>query len=275
LGILEHKKAEKCDCGFKLSSHLTAKFPTYLFTMIKMTPRKNRVPLFVAVATAALISAGASHAAVDQSIITEAQQSSSAAFIEDVDTVAIDFAARMGSGSIKLSPGNARALAAVLSDSLQAKTPGSPDDPVNNPTRFQNQADEIAESAAHIAAGINVNSSFKKKANSIILSLLQGALTTAKKNAAYTTLASPNLIEDVVGSVMLTLVRDADTTAKQDSKIFKFLKTNATKVAGKKSKKSVKTGLKLGFANDGVANGRYEDGTNGRAVDPETDTRRG
>jgi hypothetical protein len=236
--------------------------------MTKITTHRFKLPVVIAMAAAMVASA---QAATDTRITTDAAQQAQAAGIEDVGQIAVNYAAQMGTGTIKLSTSNVKALAQVLADAIQAK--GLPTDTGVN--RLQNQADEIGEAAALIADGIVDSVKFKKGATAYTLNLLKGALLTAKKNAALLGNSSPSLFADVAGSVMQTFVLNTATSTKTDKKIFTFMMRNAAKVAGAKNQKAIKIGLKEAFKNPALALVKYEDGNLGPIIDPETDTRNG
>jgi hypothetical protein len=157
----------------------------------------------------------------------------------------------------------------VLANAIQAKVQNDFEN------RLTNKGDEIGESGALVAAGITVNAAFKKGANALSLNLLKGLLVTAKKNSALLTNSSPNLFSDVAGSVMQSFISATASDSKTDKKIYSFLSKNAAKVAGSKNSKAIKTGLKEAFKNPTLAATKYEDGTFGVIIDPETDTRNG
>jgi hypothetical protein len=240
--------------------------------MTKRITHRFKLPGVIALALAMVVSSQTAKAAVDSRITTNAAQDAQNAEIERVGQVAIDYAALMGSGTIKLSTSNVKALANILASEIQAKSPGPTD---VGPNRLSNKADEIAEAAALIANGIASSPKFKKGSNGYVLNLMKGAVQTAKKNTALLGNATPSLFADVAGSVMLTLINNTSVDAKTDKKLFSFLSRSSGKIAGAKKAKEIKLALKEAYKNPALANVKYEDGTLGLIIDPETDTRNG
>lgn len=240
--------------------------------MTKLTTHRFKIPVLIALAIA-MVSSGAHAAKVDPAITGEAAQNANAAPIEEVGAVAFDFGNRMATGSIKLNNKNAKALGNVLANAITAKPSeilfGS----------LTNKADEIAEAAAILVARwatvTDVKKFSKGKAAAIVLNLMKGVFQNTKNVAGLAAAASPNFFQDVAGSVLLTAIQAPGTDSKTDDKIYKLLKKNGAKLAGKPNKDAIKLGLEEARLNDTIANTRYEDGNFGPIIDPETDTRNG
>jgi hypothetical protein len=239
--------------------------------MTKLTTKRFTVPVVIALAIA-MVSTGAQAAKVDPAITTEASAAATAAGIEDVTTVATDFGTRMANGTIKLNPKNAKALGNVLANAITAKVE-SESAPENN---WTNKADEIAEVAATLverfSAATDVKKFNKKKAPKIVLQLLKGIFQNTKNVATLVPASSPNFFQDVVGSTLLSAIQAPGTDSKTDDKIYKILKKNAKKLAGKPNKDVIKTGVEEARLADVIALAKYETGP---VADPETDTRNG
>ena len=241
--------------------------------MTKLTTKRFTVPVVIALAIAA-VSTTAQAAKVDPAITGEALTRANAAPIEEVGAVAQDFGIRMANGSIKLNNKNAKQLGTNLTAAILAKP-----EALEGENRWTNKADEIAEAAAILAfewsKSTNPKKFNKKTAPKVIVSLLKGVFRDSKNAAGLASAASPNFFEDVVGSVMLTIIRAPGTDLKAPDKVYKVLKKQSKKLAGKTQKDVIRRGLDQARLNDVVANTIYEDGSFGPIIDPETDTRNG
>ena len=237
--------------------------------MTKLTTKRFTVPVVIALAIA-MVSTGAQAAKVDPQITSDAVNAANAAGIEQVTDVAVTYGDKMASGEIKLTTKNAGALGTYLANAIIAKdqTP-----PVNNLT---NKADEIGEVAATLVArfatATDVKKFSKKTAPKVVLALVKGIFKNSKNVAGLAAAASPNFFGDVVGSALYSAIKSTNTDATVDDKIYKILKKNAAKLAGKPNKDAIKSALELAKLDDPVAVETFEVGP---VNDPETDTKNG
>ena len=239
--------------------------------MTKLTTKRFTVPVLIALAIA-MVSTGAQAAKVDPAITTIARTNANAADIEDVTGVAVDFGTQMANGSIKLNPKNAKALANALADAIKSKV----EDVATPEINWTNKADEIAEVAATLverfSTATDVKKFNKKKAPKIVLQVLKGIFQATKDVATLVPASSPNFFQDVAGSALLAAIQAPGTDSKTDDKIYKILKKNSKKLAGKPNKEFIKTGVEEANLADVIALAKYEIGP---VADPETDTRNG
>jgi hypothetical protein len=249
--------------------------------MTKLTTKRFTVPVVIALAIAA-VSTTAQAAKIDPAITVDAFNAATAAGIEEVagvadengvvTGVAVTYGGQMAAGTIKLNTKNAQALGSTLARAIIAK-PESAAAPENN---WTNKADEIAEVAATLVERFSTSSNIKKfnkkTAPKVVLALVKGIFKETKNTATLAAAASPNFFGDVVGSALLAAIQAPGTDSKTDDKIYKLLKKNNKKLAGKPNKDAIKSALDEARLADVIALAKYEIGP---VADPETDTRNG
>ena len=226
----------------------------------------RRISYSAVAATALLITAQVASAAKTAPEILAARTAATTADIESVAGIGRTTADQMGSGAVKMNGKNVKSLATFMADAIIAKTPAA-----TGPNRPVNKADEVVEAAVQILGGIDANPKFLKlgTAKSLIVTLMKGALNTAKQTAE---LFTTSIFRDMGGSIALTIANNPALDANQ-AKIQKFLVKKSKSIAGKTNRTAIQTGLDAGFLADAAANAAYEDGNLGPVVDPETDTR--
>jgi|SRR5688572_5187644 len=244
---------------------------------ISNTLRRNTLTpaLSALVAAGLLANAGVARAQVDAQILAGVQ----AASTQNIESLAISAGAladKIGTGEIKSSKKNLKALSVGFADAAHNKiavTPPSPTDP----NRPDNKADEIGEIAAQIQEGIANNPKYiankRSKGTKRTIIILKGVLKTVKKTSA---LLGTTVVRDVAGSVALTIHNDPGLDLVEEKIQKKLSKAKiAKKIAGKVNVTDFLAGLSEGFDSP-VANTKYEDGNIdalSTIADPETDIR--
>ena len=240
--------------------------------------RQTLTPALSALVAAGLLAnAGVARAqvGVDPQILAGVQ----AATTQNIESLAISAGAladKMGTGEIKSSKKNLKALSVGFADAAHQKIAATPPSPTD-PHRPDNKADEIGEIAAQIQEGIANNPKYiankRSKGTKRTIVILKGVLKTVKKTSA---LLGTTVVRDVAGSVALTIHNDPGLDLIEE-KIQKKLskKLIATKIAGKVNVTEFLAGLTEGFDSP-LANTKYEDGNIDAlslVADPETDIR--
>ncbi len=208
---------------------------------------------------------------LDKQVSTIAKAVAFVADIEQISNVALVLGRQIGNNTIKTN--KAASLAKTLTAAIVAK--GSV--PAPNPLSIENKADEVAEVAAFIVAGLNSNSALTAtSASKLLFAVIKSSILGGKAKKNSTALPA-NYIADVAGSVAITVRNSAGFTADEKTAIQAALLKKSTAIAGKSNKLAIEAAINGGFLGDA----RYEDGNNlgplapGELfpVDPETDDR--
>lgn len=196
------------DRNRQLQQHASITFLTNNMIQISNTLRRNTLTpaLSALVAAGLLATAGVAQAQVGvDPQITAGITAATTQNIEALAASAGALADKMGTGEIKSSKKNLKALSVGFADAAHAKIPVVPPSPTD-PNRDANKADEIPEIAAFIQEGIANNAKYiankRSKGTKRTIIILKGVLKTVKKTAA---LLGTKVVEDVAGSVALTI----------------------------------------------------------------------
>jgi len=230
---------------------------------------RRRLGYAAVTASALLITAQFASAVAVDPAITAAISAAGTANIEAIAGIGVGPAGNMGSGSIKLSGKNVKALFAGMVNAILLKTTTATGD-----NRLLNKIDESAEVTVAMLNAMFPNKKFNKLGGTkkTVLTAAKAALSGAKGTAE---LASSAIFRDIAGSIALTIGNNPKFAANEE-KIQKFLLKKAKSIAGSLNVAAAQQGLNTGFDDSVNGNILYEDGgiaTLYTVTDPETDQR--